>query len=468
MFRRQLLALLLAFGLFASACGGDDAGSDAADVDDGASSTTEAADADESDAVDDDDAGDEATTTEPVELTASWSGVTEDTIRLGFTTSDLEELKSLGLVDLDRGDPNLMLDTLIADVNARGGIHGRMLEAHLELVVPLDATQGDAACVRLTEDIGVFAVLAPFTGPNTDLNPCFNSRNSTIVVGGQPTPEQLEISNAPWISNTMFSDRRLAGVIQLMEDDGLLGDTVAVIVTGEEEPAARDIVIPALEDLGKNVVDVVFETNNGDILAGEAQFEVFGELFRTEGVDSVILVENTATFGATQLVRTGLDANFLVVDSAQLLGGIGALEGAVPEDLAGIIGSGLASEQEAWELEATQDCVRVFEEANPEITIKPTSELAPGESNWYENILIFCAPLRLFELAANAAGPELTHESFLAGAESLGDIDIPGQVFASMGPDKYGAADGLRLTVFDPTVGEKGGAVPYGPLEQIG
>jgi hypothetical protein len=58
-----------------------------------------------------------------------------------------------GLVDIDPGDPQVALDALIADVNARGGIHGRTLEAHLEVIVLVDATAADEACVRMTEDI---------------------------------------------------------------------------------------------------------------------------------------------------------------------------------------------------------------------------------------------------------------------------------------------------------------------------
>jgi hypothetical protein len=469
MFRSKFICILLAFGLLAAACGGDDSAGDAdadADVGGDASTTTEAVidDTDPDDGVDD-----TTTTTEaPAELTASWKGVTEDTIRLGFTTSDLEELKRIGLVDIDRGDPQIVLDALIDDVNARGGINGRMLEAHLEVLLPIDATAADTACVRMTEDIEVFAVLAPFVGPNTEVNPCINSRNATVIVGGQPTPEQLEVSEAPWISNTMFSDRRLVGVIQLLEDAGLLGDKVGLAVTEEERSAADDIVIPALRELGKDVIDVVQNVPPGDTLAGEAAWERFVELWKTEGVDSVVMVENTATFGSTQLAKSNLEANYLIVDSGQLLRGLGNLDGAVPADLAGVIGSGGASEAESWELDATQDCVRVFEEAHPDIEVVPSSQVAEGDSDWFGNINIFCSPLRLFELVATAAGPELTHDSFLSGAASLGVIEIPGQVFASLGPDKYDAADAIRLTEFDPTVGNNGGETPYGPLEAVG
>ncbi|MDW3220521.1 MAG: ABC transporter substrate-binding protein [Acidimicrobiales bacterium] len=463
------LAVLLVLALIAVSCGDDSTEADESD------STTTAPSDDGGDGGDgggddgdDGDPGSESSTTAPVELTASWTGVTEEVIRLGFTTSDLIQLKALGLVDIDRGDPQVVLDALIDDINDRGGIHGRMIEGYLEVLLPIDATAADESCIRLTEDIGVFAVLAPFVGPNTELNPCINSRNETIIIGGQPTAEQLEVSAAPWISNTMFASRRLAGVIELMEAEGLLGDTVGLVVRSEETGASDDIVKPALEALDKRVVEVLNDSEPGDVLAGEAQWERFIEVFKTEDVDSVVMIENTATFGSTQLARSDLDANYLIVDSTALLRGLGALDGAVPADLAGIIGSAGASEEESWELPATQECVRIFEEAHPDITVVPTTEVSEGESDWFGNINIFCPVLQLFELAANAAGPNLTHETFLAGVESLGEIEIHGQVFASLGPGKYDASDAIRLTVFDETVGTVGGEAPYGPLTAVG
>lgn len=471
--RRWAITLLAVLGLVAAACGDDatDASGDADtttstaapdDDDDGAD-----ADADE-DAETDQDADTDTTSSEPVALTATWTGVTEDTIRLGFTTSDLIRLREMNLVDIDRGDPQMVLDALVDDVNERGGINGRMLEAHLEVLIPFDATEGDAACVRLTEDVGVFAVLAPFVGPNADLNTCFNARNETIVVGGQPTTEQLAESTAPWISPTMFSDRRLTSTIALMDDADLLGDRVGVAVTVEEQAVADEIVVPELEARGKEVFVAVQNVDPVDALAGEAAWERFIELWRTEDVDSVLMVENTATFGSAQLARSDLDANYLIADTTALLRGLGAFEGIEGSQLAGIIGSAGPSEQEAWELDATQDCIDVFETAHPEIEVVPTTEVAEGESDWYGNINVFCPPLRLFELVATAAGPDLTHESFVAAAEGLGEIELPGQVFASLGPGKYDAADAIRLTVFDETVGANGGEAPYGPLERVG
>jgi len=100
--------------------------------------------------------------------------------------------------------------------------------------------------------------------------------------------------------------------------------------------------------------------------------------------------------------------------------------------------------------------------------VVPTAELSEGEPDWLGNIRIFCAPLRLFEMAAGAAGADLTNDTFLEGTESLGEIDLPFAPFSSLGPGKLDAADAVRLTIFDPTVPPTGTAVPFGPLDQTG
>ena len=469
---RNLFITLAALAMLAAACGGSS--------DDGAAPTTVDADStattgessDTTAATDTTEPTDPPTAppgvaVPPADLTASWKGVSEDTIRLGFTVVDLVELKELGLVDLDRGDPQEMLDALVDEVNARGGINGRMIEAYLEIVNPIDATAAEAACLNFTSENEVFAVLSPFVGPNTPVNGCINDRNETIIVGGQATPEQLEAAKAPWISDSMFSTRRLEGVLTLMEAEDLLGDTVAVVVTAEEQATADDIVIPKLEEMGKTVVPAVQDIPPGDQVAGAAAWDVFIQKFISEDVDSVVMVENTATFGSSKLAASTLDAEFLIVDSARLVGGIGARQEVPLEDLEKVIGSSTASPEASWELPATQACVDVFEAAHPDIEVKFSEEVAEGESDYLGNINSFCPPLRLFELAATAAGADLTPETFLAGAESLGEIELPNQVLASMAPGKPDASDGLQLMQFDPTVGEFGGSKPYTEIIKI-
>ena len=51
-----------------------------------------------------------------------------------------------------------------------------------------------------------------------------------------------------------------------------------------------------------------------------------------------------------------------------------------------------------------------------------------------------------------------------AAYEKLGDIELPGSVFASFGPGKPDANDGFRLSAWDSTAGENGSLVPLTEL----
>jgi len=63
----------------------------------------------------------------------------------------------------------------------------------------------------------------------------------------------------------------------------------------------------------------------------------------------------------------------------------------------------------------------------------------------------------LFEEIALATGVELTNETFGATAITFDEFVIPGQPFASLGPDKFDTNDSFALVAFNPDVGADGG-----------
>ncbi|MDH3706528.1 MAG: hypothetical protein OES57_10715 [Acidimicrobiia bacterium] len=395
--------------------------------------------------------------------------MTEDTIRLGFVDIDLPTLREMNLVDIDRGDSAFVVDTLVDELNARGGILGRKVEAFSEIVLPIDPVDAEAACVRLTEDNDVFAVLGQFAGPTAIVDTCFAGPGATIMIGGNPTPEQLAQARAPWLTTGMSAERRLVAAVQLMHDDGLLGDNIAVAVATADEAAADDLVIPELERLGYPVAQkVVQQSPSGDRAAQDAEWSVIAERLAVDGIDTVVLVQSTVGFtGANQLVLKGFEGQILIADAVGTLGSLGTSSENALEDLEGIMGTIGPSATEVFEVEASQECVEVLEAADPEITVHPSDQVPAGEPDWIPTLIGHCARLRLFEMIAIAAGPELTQETFLTAAEGLGEIELPGSPFSSLGPGKLDSLDGLRLARFDATVGEAGAASPAGPLVRI-
>ncbi len=95
--------LLLLVALIAAACSGNDSGDGGSDASPG----------------NDDGSG---------EPTATATGVTEDTIKLGFAYADLEALADQGFVDLDHGPYEDIMGVLVDDLNANGGVGGRQVE----------------------------------------------------------------------------------------------------------------------------------------------------------------------------------------------------------------------------------------------------------------------------------------------------------------------------------------------------
>ena len=458
---RVMGVLIVVLAVVAAACGGDDGGADA----DG--NTTSTAPPDEGGG--ESSTSTSTTTTEaPVELTASWPGVTEDTIRLGFLEVDLETLVELELIDNNRGDPKVAIDALVAEVNERGGINGRKIELFFEKVLPIDTNDAEAACIRLTEDNEVFAVLGSFVGPTVGVDPCIPDLGETIMIGGAPTEADLERAKAPWLTTGMSSARALPAIIQLMSDEGHLDGTLGVVWAVEDESAALDIVLPELDRLGHDVAVTAAQiADAGDRRALATEWETLVEKLRTEGVDTVMLVLQSAGInGPNQLSLVGWEGEIAIVGPS-VLTSIGITAQVPLEDLDGILGSMGATADEAYALPATQDCIDILEAAHPEITVVPSAEVPGGEEDWASALLVHCSRLRLFELIATAAGPDLTHDTFLAAAEGLGEIDLPGNPFTSLGPGKLDVSDSQRLATFDPTIGQFGGSAPAGDLIRV-
>ena len=60
-----------------------------------------------------------------------------------------------------------------------------------------------------------------------------------------------------------------------------------------------------------------------------------------------------------------------------------------------------------------------------------------------------CSIAAVLEAGLTNAGPDLTNESFQAGLEAIGEIDLPGRPTAYLGPGDLSAASGFTTVRFD-------------------
>ena len=477
----RLLALLLSFLLLSAACGGDDGddaepvtgddgddGEMAEDGDDGEMTEdgddgemTE--DGDDGEMADDSDDGDDMAEPEPEPepRTASWRGITEDTITVGVSMLDFKLLVDISLSPAGWGDQQGVWEALIADLNANGGIHGRTVEAVYEFYSPIDPLDAERACTALTQDNEVFAVLGGFVGPlGGTADPCITGLNDTILIGGEINSAELEQSTAPWYHPEPVSELLTEMLLRLLvEEDRLTEGTRVFVMAGRAAEATLDSVIAALEASGADVVDhAIVEANDGETLAQNQQLEVILERFQASGAEAIMIPGNPAAT-IRGIGAAGLHGQVPVWTNNP--GGLNNLGRTITDKSIadGVIAPIGPTDSEIYADPLYQSiCHDVVAAAIPDADLREPREYQEGEENWFNSVRRYCRHLALFVEIANAAGVNPTHDSFRAAAESLSDFNLPGGA-SSLSSTKFGARDLFRLGSYDHTVGD-GQAVP--------
>ena len=401
-------------------------------------------------------------TTAPVELTASWKGVTEDTVSIAVSILDFDELREMGLQDFGWGDQRLIWEFYLDRLNERGGVAGRQVDYELVFYNPAFASDAEAACVEMTEDRDVFAVIGAFLGPAESATPCLTRQEDLVVFNGTMTVDLLESAESVWVADGSAGRRRIPIFFELLDQAGYVdGQKVAVVSGNENERDSVDVIEPILADLGLDVVlSTVNTVSTDDVVAEDRYWDTTAEKIRTEGAE-VIVINGDTTGAIRGIGRNGLEQELWVVTADQLVN-LGTTVDRADADGA-ITLAGLSAE-EGWSEPGLVACVKEFTDAHPDIEVLGPLDVGEGDERWDNAIGQACRWLAVFEIVMNAAGPELTPASVQAAYEGLGDVDLPGYVFSSWGPGKPDANDGFRLSAWDSTVGENGSLVPITEL----
>ena len=390
------------------------------------------------------------TTTTTIVLTNSFRGVTAETIKLGFASIDFEYFNETFGFNLTYANYDDTVNVYVDHINATGGIVGRMVEVVHAHFLPVGPVTAEAACIELTQDHQVFAVMNGFAGPGAEnVNACFSAIYDTILVGGKPTPEQLEQSTAPWISYDISLGRRGRAFVNLLEETGELSGLGPIMVLGanaEYEPMMVDVA-DALSSAGAVVPISVANPDTGDEMATIAYLEVLLERARGEGV-STIFVVGEAEYALQYLFSMGDEFTVLILngDSAN------SWATAPPE---GIERSGRLLTNKSFESRGDADmadCLNIVEAGLGHEVLSPDL-LQEGEKNYWAALQNTCKSFELFRHIAAAAGPDLTNESFRAAAEALDTFSFTGVPYASLGPGKADARDTLSLAEWNHEAG---------------
>ena len=407
-----------------------------------------------------------APTEEPepeIPLTATWRGVTADTITIGVTYLDIEQLVELGFSPATWGDQELVIQTLVDDVNERGGINGRRLEVIMDKYNPIGATEAEAACLRVTEDNEVFAVLFGFLGPAEVANTCIVDQQETILVGGTITEERLAVARAPWVNERVTREVSTSALFTLLEAEGMLqGRSIAVVADISAAPQLENVGNLLRERGVEPVLETATSSQVADLIAQNQEWATLSERIRSADADTLLLVGN-ASAGIENARLNGLEVDIWATDASGLGSNIG--NNVDPESARGVISVGSMTNAQTFETDPRfKECLDAFNAKHPDIEIKHPDTLEEGEPLWYTALSAHCRFLQLFELLATAAGPNLTHETFAEAIANAGEFSIVSQPYASLGADKLSSNDSFQLLEQDPDLGARGQLVPAGPL----
>jgi len=391
----------------------------------------------------------------------SVAGVTDDTVRLGALGYDQALLTNLG-IDADVAPPEPLMRAFVDAQNQRGGVAGRQVELAFEPFVPVGAAEAEAACVALTEDDPVFLAIGVMIG---DTPLCFTEDHATPYLGlWGLSPERERRSEAPFVALEMADDRqRLAG-IEALQAEGLLDGRVALYWLAADTTIAEESVKPALEAAGIDVVvETMLEDYGTDQAAADQAADVIAERIRVSGADAVLALSSYGTL-LTAFQRAGwLPETILSTTQHGLSQDFNVNAGVTPETLerVTIAGQYAPSKEELADDPELQTCLEEYAASDPETPI----DVGSASKELLSSVAQYCAAFRLFVQAAEAAGDELTPASWGAGAESLGDLTLPGIPFGSLNEDKHSVNDGFALYTYDAGSGEM---VATGPPTESG
>ncbi len=225
-------------------------------------------------------------------------GVTDTTITIGALTANGagEYQRAAGFSSGASGDQIAMMRSVVAYLNARGGIDGRKIKLVVYDVPASEAatnpsTAYEAACTALTQDAKVFAIASIVSGVTKNFYECLRKRGIPVVTANPALSSRFfrEFAGTLYAPTNPSYTRLLTDSVEALWASGWLKAGSKVGVVGFDTPDARatvaDSLVPALKKRGLSLTSDFY---TGVDAAGSASAYSGGVLkFKAAGVDRV-------------------------------------------------------------------------------------------------------------------------------------------------------------------------------------
>lgn len=367
--------------------------------------------------------------------TATDQGVTADAIKLGFALLDIGSVGQfgVGVPGVEPAQQRRAAEAYIADINARGGINGRTVQGVYATFDVVNTADHATACRKLVQDQGAFAVIAA-GGYEPPGSLCVTQQFGRPLISSSNTnPDEL-YADAGGLLTTIFprGGRMVSNVAAEMARAGLAeGRRIGLVFDQRGDPTASTMntMEAVLTGLGATVAHKSHLAGGPNEAAAQVPIEV--QQMQSKNVDVVFLA--SATVSANQFVNQSesqlFQPDWVASDWHVLYSDTSTAN--MPPSFDGAYNFS-TSRQGDWRTDG-------FDTPGPRIeACEKLYEDATGEDiEWGQNdhalTMAWCTQINIFELAAKAAGVNLTAASFSQAITTIGEVPTTiysGGVFA--------------------------------------
>jgi ABC-type branched-subunit amino acid transport system substrate-binding protein len=371
---------------------------------------------------------------------ASDIGITPSAIKLGVLIPSDNSSKAGGSFGGVLGDPKLQWSAYINEVNSKGGILGRKISPVFREYDGLDLDAQRAACVYLTEQAKVFAIVnsGGFYG---DPILCVTQQHKTPFIG--QAGEALDFyqkSNGLYFSTTPNKDRVLRNLVAAAFKDGVFRGKKVGILSREgidAIPVDRSLK-PELKAEG---ISITYEARiSSDDSAAQSQIPIEVQQMRSKGVDLIMMETGliVANVFAQQADSQRYYPKYLTSDFAS--GGQDIYTVGMPASFAGSITYTAlrTGEARAGMAETAPDaaCRKTYERRSGKTLDRTTTE--------YSLTLTACGILTEFTQGLSLAGTNPTRSTLSGALQGIGSFNVPFSGAGSWSRNKFDAPDVVR------------------------
>lgn len=385
---------------------------------------------------------------EPGELTATDRGVTASTVKVGFTALDTAGLGRAGVgIGVTVEQQQAAWLGYVKEINARGGLSGRKIEPVVVSYDPLSQESQQQACLQLTQDHKVFAIVGGFNNPVAVS--CVVRENKTPLFSGYAATmdETFAAAEGRFVAMYSKASRMMALQVAALDQIGKLkGRTIGILNQVSNDPGGKTSTAlqRALEARGykvKRKADL-----SADAGTAASQVPVAVNQFQQDGINTVLFLAGviTATQFVQQADRQAYRPNYHFSDWANNNNDFTVQN--MPASFDGQIGVthiwGHGNKMPFGKENAqAARCRQLYNQhSGRTLAARGTAEYGATMQN--------CDSLLAFEKAAQSAGATLTRRTIAAAVPGLGRYPVANWGAGGFGPGKPDFTDQLRLQVF--------------------